>query len=150
MKKRIDPKLPIPDPATASPIEKALFAPDAAGDRIIRRLNELFRESDDGTLAVYDESTYLGQADGLNFVGADVTASASTSLPTGIFDVTVTGGSSGISGITVEDEGVVQGVSGAVDTLNFVGAPVTATVSSNVATITVTAGAQQPIYVYFA
>ncbi len=149
MKKRIDPKLPIPvlgDQSTPDPKVK----PDGYQDRLNRRLNELFREFDDGTVAVYDEGTYLGQADGLNFVGTPVTASASSSLPTGIFDVTVTGGGSGISGITVEDEGVVQGSSGAVDTLNFVGAPVTATVSSNVATITVTAGNQQPIYVYFA
>src|SRR6185312_3909089 len=97
-RKRIDPKLPIPDLQNGSPAEKELYAPDAFGDRELRRLNELFREID-GTLSVFDEGTYLGEADGLNFVGTDVTASANSTLP-GVYDVTVTGSSGGGDTIT--------------------------------------------------
>jgi len=52
---------------------------------------------------------------------------------------TVTGGSggSGITGISVQDEGSTQGITSAVTTLNFVGAPVTAAVSGNTATISI-------------
>ena len=88
MKKSLDPKLPVPvlDPNAPDPPIK----PDGFLDRNQRRLNELFKEFDDGTVAIYDEGVYKGQADGLNFIGDAVTATASSTLPTGIFDITVT------------------------------------------------------------
>src|SRR6185503_11368918 len=94
MKKTIDPKLPIPvlgDGSTPDPSVK----PDGYQDRLNRRLNELFREFDDGTVAVYDEGIYLGQADGFNFIGTAIAAVSSTTLPNGIFDITVTQGGGG-------------------------------------------------------
>src|SRR6478609_837134 len=39
---RIDPKLPIPPPADTSDPWAKLMAPDTFGDRLLRRLNELF------------------------------------------------------------------------------------------------------------
>src|SRR5689334_14485391 len=88
-KKRIDPKLPIPqsfDPEST---------PDSYQDRLRRRLNELFLEFDGGTVSIFDEGTYIGEADGMNFVGTAVTATQSTTLPTGVYDITVTGGGGG-------------------------------------------------------
>ena len=86
-KKRIDPKLPIPEQG----VDRAAIA-DTYDDRLLRRLNELFREQDDGTIAVFDEEVYIGQATGLNFTGAGVTASQAANLPVGNYDITIPGG----------------------------------------------------------
>jgi hypothetical protein len=123
-KKRLDPKLPIADGTNDSDAKTERFfrelsaedvwawlqQPDVFGDRLLRRLNELFLEFDGGTLSVYDEGTYLGEADGLNFTGAGVTAASSTTLPTGIFDVTIPGGGGGGDTISAEaSEGIAAG-----------------------------------------
>lgn len=107
MKKRIDPKLPIAPVGgdgptlfgkTVDAIWAWLMRPDSFGDRLVRRLNELFREFT-GTLSIYDEGTYLGEADGVNFVGTAVAATQNTTLP-GVYDVTVTASSGGGDTIT--------------------------------------------------
>ena len=87
-KKRVDPKLPIPEPG----VDRAAVS-DSYDDRLLRRLNELFRDMDDGTIAVFDEETYIGQASGLNFTGAGVTATQAANLPVGNYDITIPGGS---------------------------------------------------------
>lgn len=97
-KKLIDPKLPIP-PTSGDDPAVPLLKPDRYLDRLQRRLWELFREFT-GTLSIYDEGTYLGEADGVNLVGTAVTASANTSLP-GVYDITVTGGGGGGGGDTI-------------------------------------------------
>jgi hypothetical protein len=109
-KKRIDPKLPIVpigNESVWSRITKGLgsvavdglwswlMRPDSFGDRLLRRLNELFREMDDGTIAIFDEETYIGQATGLNFTGAGVTAAQAANLPVGNYDITIPGGGGG-------------------------------------------------------
>lgn len=79
-------------------------------DRLLRRLNELFREFN-GQVSVYDEGTYIGDFDGLNFVGAAVTATVDPSL-IGVAEINVTGGGSGTVtsvGLTMPVEFSVSG-----------------------------------------
>ena len=91
MTQRIDPKLPIA-PAAGDDPAVPLMKPDRYFDRLVRRLNELFVKFGDGTLALFDEGSYLGQATGLNFVGTNVAATLGTD-GTGV--VTVSGSSGG-------------------------------------------------------
>ena len=59
----------------------------------------------------------------------------------GTITSTVTGGSggSGITGVSVQDEGITQGITGAVTTFNFTGSAVTAGVAGNTATVNISA-----------
>jgi len=100
MSVRVDPKLPIAPVAGDDPAVP-LMKPDRYFDRLVRRLNELFRTFGDGTIALLDEGTYLGQASGLNFVGTDVTATLGTD-GTGV--VTVSGGSGITSPLTTKGD----------------------------------------------
>lgn len=101
MKKRIDPKLPIAPVAGDDPARE-LMQPDRYFDRLVRRLNELFRESDDGTIALLDEGIYLGQANALNFVGDAVTASLSSTTGTILIDASNAATVQTISAVAVE------------------------------------------------
>ena len=150
MSKRIDPKLPIAPVAGDDPAVP-LMKPDRYMDRLVRRLNELFREFS-GTISLEDEGVYLGEVDTLNFVGGAVTATIDSN---GIGVITITGTGSSTTAaatplLTVLDEGVTQGAGADISQMNFVGTPVTATVTGGVATITVVGTSQQPLYVYFA
>lgn len=54
------------------------------------------------------------------------------------------GGGGGFTGMTIRDEGVLVGLNGGVDTLNFVGAGVTATGAGSLITVTVPGGGAAP------
>lgn len=86
-----DPKLPVPG-AQRGAAEAELFAHNAIGDKLLLRLTELL--GPDWTQSILDEGAYKGEATGLNFIGAGVTAAMSTTYP-GIAEITITGGGGG-------------------------------------------------------
>lgn len=89
------------------------------------------------SLEVQDEGiTVEANTTLINFIGAGVTAAPGAP---GEVDVTIPGGG-GQAGIQFQDEGVNLGTSGTVDTVDFVGAGVTATRVGNVVTATIPGG----------
>lgn len=86
-----------------------------------------------GAIELREEGSSLGLVTALDVVGSTATATASS----GVGTLTI---SAGITGISVEDEGVTLGTTGTVDTLNFVGSTVEATRAGNEVTLTFTAG----------
>ena len=108
MRRRIDPKLPIAPVAGDDPAVQ-LMKPDRFFDRLVRRLNELFREFGESTLSIYDEGTYLGEADGINLIGSAVVAAQSTTLATGVYDITVTASGGGDTMTATAAESIAAG-----------------------------------------
>lgn len=103
MKQRIDPKLPIPQLSVSAPDPPLKI--DGYQDRLLRRLNELFRLMDGGGVEVEDDGTDLGHADTLNFVDP---LSATLNADVGTIDVTISG-STGDTMTAVADEDIAAG-----------------------------------------
>lgn len=91
-----------------------------------------------GSIAIYDEGVYQGQATAIDFVGDNVSASLLAGQKARVF---ITGSAGGLSSVAVQDEGTPQGN---VTTFNFVGDGVIASVSGTVANIDIPAGVQGP------
>ena len=105
-------------------------------EKLIRYVDNMPRSVGGDTstpLNVYSSSTLVkGGVGKLNFTGATVT------YANDVTNVAIAG--SGQSAIQPQDEGVNLGASGTVDTINFVGAGVTATRATNTVTVTIPGG----------